>query len=52
MWLEYNWIYYAQINKHMTFCERVDIRNIRQDEGMKTLAKKRIVVYYAPHLAP
>ncbi len=52
MWLQYNWINYAPINKYITSCETFDIRDISHDEGMKTSAKKRIVVYYAPHLAP
>ncbi len=32
MGFEYNWIYYALSKKYMTFCERVDVRDMSYDE--------------------
>ncbi len=32
MGFEYNWIYYALSKKCMTFCERVDSRDMSHDE--------------------
>ncbi len=49
---DHNIILLTILSEHyMTFCERLDIRDISHDEGMYTSARKGIEVYNAPPLA-